>query len=311
MALHGLGSMTLGVPRVDDARDFYREFGLTEMAPGTFATRDGGEQLRVVERPVRQLVEVTLAADDPDDLARIASAAAAHDLDVTDHEATENEHGSISVLEPVVGIRVRVAMRDRITQSSFDTPPMNGPGNTVRDGERAPAIFAEGTAAPRRLGHVLWGTPDIAASKRFLVDVLGFRLTDESAGIIAFLRCSPDHHNVGLIGSPVPFFHHSSWQVDDVDEIGRGAHHLLSADPTCNVWGLGRHFLGSNLFWYFRDPAGNFAEYFADLDQIGDDDAWIARDWAPDKSLYAWGPPVPRDFVEPPDLTAIKEALNA
>ena len=79
----------------------------------------------------------------------------------------------------------------------------------------------------------------------------------------------------------------------------------------CSVWGLGRHFLGSNLFWYFRDPSGNFAEYFADLDQIGDDDAWIARDWAPDKSLYAWGPPVPRDFVEPPDLAEIKEALNA
>ena len=68
MALHGLGSMTLGVPRVDDAREFYREFGLTESTPGVFATRDGGEQLHVVERPVRQLVEVTLAADDPDDL---------------------------------------------------------------------------------------------------------------------------------------------------------------------------------------------------------------------------------------------------
>ena len=306
MAIHGLGSMTLGVPRVDEARQFYREFGLTELAPGDFATRDGGEQLHVVERPVRQLVEVTLAADDPDDLARIAAAASANGLDVTNHD-----DGSISVVEPIVGIRVRAAMRDRITQSPNETPPMNGPGNTVRDGDRAPAIFAEGAAAPRRLGHVLWGTPDIAASKRFLVDVLGFRLTDESAGIIAFLRCSPDHHNVGLIGSPVPFFHHSSWQVDDLDEIGRGAHHLLSADPTCNVWGLGRHFLGSNLFWYFRDPAGNFAEYFADLDQIGDDDAWIARDWPPDKSLYAWGPPVPRDFVEPPDLAEIKEALSA
>lgn len=310
MAIHGLGSMTLGVPRVDEARQFYREFGLTESAPGTFASRDGGEQLHVVERPVRQLVEVTLAADDPDDLARIADAATAHDLEVTHHGATHDEYGSVSVVEPVVGIRVRAAMRDRITQSPNETPPMNGPGNTVRDGDRAPAIFAEGPAAPRRLGHVLWGTPDIAASKRFLVDVLGFRLSDEAAGIIAFLRCSPDHHNVGLMSSPVPFFHHSSWQVDDVDEIGRGAHHLITGDPMCSVWGLGRHFLGSNLFWYFRDPAGNFAEYFADLDQIGDDDAWIARDWAADKSLYAWGPPVPRDFVEPPDLAEIKEALS-
>ena len=102
--------MTLGVPRVDEARQFYREFGLTESAPGVFATADGGEQLRIVERPVRQLVEVTLAADDPDDVARIAAAATAHGLDVTHHD-----DGSISVLEPVVGIRVRVAVRDRIT----------------------------------------------------------------------------------------------------------------------------------------------------------------------------------------------------
>ena len=79
----------------------------------------------------------------------------------------------------------------------------------------------------------------------------------------------------------------------------------------CSVWGLGRHFLGSNLFWYFRDPAGNFAEYFADLDQIGDDDAWIARDWAPDKSLYAWGPPSRATSSNHPTSPRSKEALNA
>ncbi len=100
MALHGLGSMTLGVPRVGEARAFYREFGLTEVASGSFASHDGGEQLRVVERPVRQLVDVTLAADNADDLARIASNAAAHDLDVTHHD-----DGSISVVEPIVGVR--------------------------------------------------------------------------------------------------------------------------------------------------------------------------------------------------------------
>ncbi|MGZ7011149.1 MAG: VOC family protein, partial [Ilumatobacteraceae bacterium] len=129
-------------------------------------------------------------------------------------------------------------------------------------------------------------------------------------GIIAFLRCSPDHHNVGLINAPVPFFHHSSWQVNDVDEIGQGAQALLAVDPTRDVWGLGRHFLGSNLFWYFRDPAGNFAEYYADLDQIPDDAEWDARDWAPDKALYAWGPPVPKTFVHPADVEEIAAALQ-
>ncbi len=86
----------------------------------------------------------------------------------------------------------------------------------------------------------------------------------------------------------MPFLHHSSWQVDDVDQIGHGAMRLLGTDPTCGVWGLGRHFLGSNYFWYLRDPAGNYAEYFADLDQIAADVEWQARTWDPDKALYAW-----------------------
>ena len=305
MAFHGLAEMTLGVPNVADASAFYREFGLTESAPARFASADGGDQLRIVARPYRQLVEVVVAADDADDVARVRVAAAAHGLAVTDHDE------AISVVEPVMGHRVKVAVRPRMAQPAHVPAPTNNPGHVARDGERAPAIFATGPAHPRRLGHALYATPDIEASQKFLVEVLGFRLTDSTPGLISFLRCSTDHHNIGLISSPVPFFHHSSWQVNDVDEIGQGGQHLLGGDVDRSVWGLGRHFLGSNYFWYFRDPAGNYAEYFADLDQIGDDDAWMAREWDPSKSLYAWGPPVPPDFVHPRDVDEIAEAMKA
>jgi catechol 2,3-dioxygenase-like lactoylglutathione lyase family enzyme len=305
MALHGLAEITLGVPRVDETRDFYTEFGLTETAPGVLATADGGDQLRIVERPYRQLIEYVINAEHPDDVDRIRAAAKQHGAEVTEHD-----DGSISVVEPVVGIRARVAVRGLITPEPYQSPVMNSPGRNVRGTGRAPAIFDAGAARPRRLGHVLYGTPDLEASKRFLMNVLGFQLSDSSPGVIAFLRCSDDHHNVGLVISPVPFFHHSSWEVNDVDEIGKGAHSLLATDPDRSVWGLGRHFLGSNLFWYFRDPAGNYAEYYADLDQIPQAAEWEAREWAPDKSLYAWGPPTPKDFIEPRDIAEIEAALR-
>ena len=48
---------------------------------------------------------------------------------------------------------------------------------------------------------------------------------------------------------------------------------MLAADPDRHVWGLGRHHIGSNFFWYLKDPAGNFTEYYADLDCIVDDAA--------------------------------------
>ena len=78
MALQGLAEMTLGVPRVDETRAFYEQFGLAETTPGVFATQDGGEQLRIVERPYRQLVEYALSASDNDDVERVRAAASRH-----------------------------------------------------------------------------------------------------------------------------------------------------------------------------------------------------------------------------------------
>jgi catechol 2,3-dioxygenase-like lactoylglutathione lyase family enzyme len=304
MALHGLGEITVGVTDLDAARGFYDEFGLSESSPGTFATADGGDQLRLVETPYRRLVEYVCAADDADDIARITAAAAAHDLPVTQHA-----DGSITIIEPIVGIKATVRVRARIVETPRATPEMNGPGHAVRLHERAPAIFEAGPARPRRLGHVLYTTPDWEGSMRFLTEVLGFYVSDTAAGIIAFLRCGSDHHNVGLISAPVPFLHHTSWMVNDVDEIGKGAQNLLAVDPNRHAWGLGRHFLGSNMFWYFRDPSGNFAEYFSDLDQIPDPAEWEARDWDPSKALYAWGPPPGPDFVSPNDVDQIAAGI--
>jgi hypothetical protein len=54
--------------------------------------------------------------------------------------------------------------------------------------------------------------------------------------------------------------------MDDVDAVGRAVAAMVAADASRHVWGLGRHAIGSNYFWYLRDPAGNFAEYSSDLD---------------------------------------------
>ena len=71
--------------------------------------------------------------------------------------------------------------------------------------------------------------------------------------------------------------HHTSWQVDDID-VGRGAFAMLEGRPERHVWGLGRHYAGSNFFWYLKDPAGNFSEYYSDMDRIVDDQLWTPED---------------------------------
>src|SRR5437764_10444279 len=101
--------------------------------------------------------------------------------------------------------------------------------------------------------------------------------------------CSSDHHNVLVLAAPVSFLHHTSWQVDDVDDVGRGAQAMLEGRPERHVWGLGRHYAGSNFFWYLKDPAGNFSEYYSDMDCIIDDQLWTPEDMEGARGLFAAG----------------------
>jgi hypothetical protein len=139
-------------------------------------------------------------------------------------------------------------------------------------------------------------------------------VSDYAAGVGVFLRCSTDHHNILVLKSPTVYLHHTAWEVDDVDEVGRGAAAMLEGHPERDVWGLGRHYAGSNFFWYLRDPAGNYSEYYADLDFIPENTPWEPESLEGHLGLYAWGPPVPDKFLRPedlPDLVARQRASSS
>ena len=301
MALHRMNSVTIAVPDVAAAAAFYRDFGLTETTPGTFATADGGEQLRIVASPMRRVVEVSIGAEDPDDIDRVASQLAT--LGVT----AERSASCVRAVDGGTGVAVRVEIAPPIVQDETPATPYNGPGRIDREG-RSPRLRDDDApvqARPRKLGHVVVGSTDIDASNKFFTEGIGFKVSDTVKGIANFMRCSKDHHNLLVQKSPVQFLHHTSWQVADVDEIGLGAHALLSKDPARHVWGFGRHHVGSNFFWYFRDPAGNFSEYYSDLDVIVDDQLWKPQVWEGMRGLYSWGPPPPASFIRPDDLAEL------
>jgi hypothetical protein len=70
MSLHGLMSVTIGVPNVGETAAYYTDFGLVPDSGGWFSTADAGRQLRIVPAPTRRLVEMRVGVDDQDDLAR-------------------------------------------------------------------------------------------------------------------------------------------------------------------------------------------------------------------------------------------------
>ena len=89
-----------------------------------------------------------------------------------------------------------------------------------------------------------------------------------------------------MLAAPVNLLHHTSWQVDDVDEEGRGAFAVLEGRPSGTSGGSGRHYAGSNFFWYLKDPAD--LEYYADMDCIVDDQLWTPEDLEGARGLFAW-----------------------
>ncbi len=310
MSLHRLTQITMGVPDVAATAEYYTDFGLRPTTASTddgaaFTTADGGEQMRLVTAARRRLVELRIGADDPDDIARIASSLKGLDI------AVEQTQTTLCAYDPGTEVNVVVETAAPLHQLDTPPPPYNTPGHVERPNLRAAGVLRENQVQPRRLGHVVLGSTDQARSQRFFVEGLGFKISDSVTGLAAFLRCSSDHHNVLVQQAPLAFLHHTSWQVNDVDEIGRGATAMLEKDPGRHVWGLGRHHIGSNFFWYLRDPAGNFSEYYSDLDCIVDDELWTPQTWEGMRGLYNWGPPPPPSFLAPDDLAALMAGAHA
>ncbi len=315
MSLHRLTQIVMGVPNVEQTAAYYTDFGLSPRpeeevsvfdvaspAPSgdhTFTTIDGGEQLRIVHSDQRRLIQLGVGADDPDDLDRVAASLTAMDI------AVERTDTSVRATDPGTAVTVHVEIAGRYVQEPAPTPAYNSPGIDARTEHRAPGILREQPVRPRKLGHVVLGSTDQESSQQFFQQGLGFKVSDSVPGLAAFMRCSTDHHNVLVQQAPVAFLHHTSWQVDDVDDVGRGASAMLETDPSRHVWGLGRHHIGSNFFWYLKDPAGNFSEYYSDLDCIVDDALWHPQVWEGARGLYSWGPPPPPSFLAPDDLAAL------
>jgi catechol 2,3-dioxygenase-like lactoylglutathione lyase family enzyme len=301
MGLHRLLSMRIGIPDPHALAGFYDEVGLTHDGHGGYTGSDGGARVQLEHYDFRRLLEVVVGTDDDAHLA--ATAARLTDVGLT----PTLTHDEVSVVDPASLVTFRIRVAAPFVQSAVTSPVDNAPGATVRHNRRAAGVFAT-ARAPRRLGHLVIGTPDLAATRDLLVHALGFKVSDDMSPIIAFLRCSTDHHNVAIVESPVPLLQHYSWECDDVDHVGHSATALLRADPERQVWGFGRHHIGSNFFWYLRDPSGSFLELYSDMDVIDDDDEWERTGRTPtgfEHVANSWGPNLPLEFIEPTDLQAL------
>ncbi|MFM9901081.1 MAG: VOC family protein [Polaromonas sp.] len=195
------------------------------------------------------------------------------------------------------GTPLQLVVAGKVSPSQKTRP---SPPRALARPPAAAAMRSQATPVqPRSLSHVLLFSADVSATVAFCEAVLGLRLSDRSGGQVAFVHTphGSDHHLLAFVQSSAAGLHHTSWDVGSLDEVGEGSEQLRTAGFT-EGWGLGRHVLGSNYFYYARDPWGSFAEYSFDIDFVPPTTDWVAGNYPPEDSFYLWGPAVPAWFVQ-------------
>lgn len=297
-AAHAIDHFTLAVPDLAVARHFFTSFGL-DVADENLDLDDvlvlraaGSPHVwgRVVRGVRKHMAYLTFNCAEAD-YAALAEVIAERAAPARPHAQARYRDGTWFLDADGNLLQLRIGPK---TVSRAPRTPMPMDAERGVTGGRRDAA----TVRPRRLSHVLLFATDVARQCRFYEAVLGLRLSDRSADIIAFMHApsGSDHHLVAFARSPCRGWHHSSWDVAGVEQVGQGWMQMQQAGYG-KVWGPGRHVLGSNYFCYVEDPWGSFCEYSADIDYIAAGQPWRAGDHAPEDSLYLWGPPPPGNFI--------------
>lgn len=200
------------------------------------------------------------------------------------------------------GVLVRVVA----DQADAAPLPLPEPHGWNRHAEKTrlsrPKRTHQGAAHLVRLGHCVLNVANFRISEQWYKDRFGFITSDEieaapGMAIGAFMRCDrgdtpTDHHTLFLMQAPSgPGFNHAAFEVADMDDLQAG-HRRLTESGRQQVWGVGRHLLGSQVFDYWRDPWGHMLEHWTD------GDLFTAADGSRTASLadlmgVQWGPSMP------------------
>ena len=313
MALNGMLDIELSVPDPVALADFWERQGMIRTGEGVLGTADRPVQLRVVEGDYRHMSELHLSCEAEPDLADIAQRIGAQGVESTTQDTT------LRCIDPVFGHRVVIDVGAPPPLSPTQVRAYNHPGEQVRADVRADAVAESGPRPPRRLGHVVLGTPKFADATAFFVEGLGYRISDQILkGVATFARVESDHHNLLIHPGPCGHLNHYALEMDDIDAVGKAGMAVLGEREDASIVGVGRHNLGANIFWYMTDPSGTMFEFFSDMDQITDDAAWDRdhgrSDWEGSDGpagFSVWGPKEPEVFFNQPDLGEIGAAREA
>jgi len=262
-------------PDLDKMEEFLTDFGMVraERTEDALYMRGTGDDpfVHVTHKGEPGFAGVAFQAASVSDLEALASMDGASEVE--------------SVSEPGGGKRVRFtdpsghSVEVVAGREAAPTLPLlrDAPNNTASAHPRIDATLrsGEGPAQVMRLGHCVLNVVDFRESEAWYKERFGFVTSDEieiekDMSIGAFMRCDQgdqpvDHHTLFLLGTGEKGFNHAAFEVANLDDLMAGNSHLGAKGYT-HEWGVGRHYLGSQVFDYWRDPWGHTVEHWTDGD---------------------------------------------
>jgi 2,3-dihydroxybiphenyl 1,2-dioxygenase len=124
------------------------------------------------------------------------------------------------------------------------------------------------------MGHVVVEVERIQECLAFYTEILDFRITDQLASSLYFLRCNRRHHSLALASlSGQNRVLHIMLEVDSLDDVGRVFDRSLDRDVRMSTMGVHVNDLVTS--FYLETPSGYEVEYGWN-GRLVDDSTWIA-----------------------------------
>ena len=302
------------------AEKFLQEFGLqvVERTNGQtyFRGTDAATPCYILSEGPGTVTTIAFEAESLEDLQTLSKLPEASEI----YSPNERYGGKIVRLTDPVGMSVEVVYGREALESMEAAPShaFNMNGERHRVGE-LPAV-AYGPSKVKRLGHLVLESADPEKLYGWYSRHFGLTKSDavvlpDGSSQMIFSRLDRgeeyvDHHVIGFQfaldeGARVQ---HIAFEVGNIDDLMSG-HEFLKSRKYKNVWGVGRHLLGGQIFDYWKSPSGLIHEHWTDTDLFNDQHE--ASECKLAEMRDYWGPePTPGFLISKWNFKVIKNLIK-
>jgi catechol 2,3-dioxygenase-like lactoylglutathione lyase family enzyme len=293
------------VPNLDMAEQFFADFGLliSERTPTALYLRGTGiaHHVHVAELGEPKFLGIAFTAATEADLHALSKAPGASAVALI-HEPGGGKRVTLidpdgNTIEVVHGIAELPAIAQEVLPLNDAADGFRRVGTLSRHIKRAAKVL--------RIGHAVLKSHNPRQMVLWYQEMFGLLCSDEVVApngqlALSFNRVDRgdeyvDHHVLLIDTGPKKGLNHVAYEVCDIDDLMLG-HEYLKLKGYENVWGIGRHVYGGQLFDYWMDSWDFMYEHWTDTDRVNAQFKGVL-DGTPESAGGPWGPQVTERFL--------------